>query len=44
VAVPENPQVWYPNGTGIDPDVLDCHIKNIFAENVRVTDLAVDCR
>ena len=36
-AVPENCQVWYPNGTGIEFAVLDCHIKNMVAVNARVS-------
>jgi hypothetical protein len=30
-AAAENCQVWYPNGTGIEFDVLDCHSRNIVA-------------
>jgi hypothetical protein len=36
IAVPENPQFWYPTGTGIEPVVVDCHIKNMFAVKVRL--------
>jgi hypothetical protein len=36
-AVAENCQVWYPNGTGIEFDVLDCHIKNMVASKARLS-------
>jgi hypothetical protein len=44
LAVPENAQVWYPMGTGIEFAALDVHIKNMFAVKVRVKVVAVGGR
>jgi len=44
LAVPENPHCWYPSGTAIEPDMLDVHIKNIFAVKVLNIVLVLDGR
>jgi hypothetical protein len=41
-AVPENAQVWYPIGTGIEPAIVEVHIRNIVALKVLVVVLLVN--
>ncbi len=44
LAVPEKAHVWYPNGTGIEFAVLDCHIRNMVALKDRVIDVSLEAR